>query len=560
MDGRLLFGGALAASIVIAIGCDGVIMDPRGEGGGGSGGSGGGTDPASEPLRCDADDLRPAEAPLRRLTPVEYENTVRDLFPGVTLPEVELVASGDVSGFDNNADGQVVSPLLIEQYQTAAASIGAAVSADRSWLPCDPAADEVACGREVATAVAEGAYRRPLTAEERARIESFFDSSRATFGFDDALAMVVEGILQSPTFLYRPEVGTGAEAPEGLIALGPWEIASRLSYLLWQTAPDEDLRAAAAAGELSTPAQLEAHARRMLDDPRAEPVVQRFFDEWLQLRELEHMEKNTELHPDYRPELAELFRQETHAFVREVFENENADFRELLTADWTMANAELAAFYGASGPAGEGFERVPLDGMQRAGLLTQAGFLAMNAKPEETSPTHRGMFVRAGLLCGDVPPPPPGVDPIAPDPDPSMTMRERLNEHRADPVCASCHDLMDPLGFGFEAFDAVGQWRDTEAGRPVDDSGELHDTDVDGEFDGAVDLAHRLADSDQVQGCMARQWFRYAHGRNEHDLEDNCSVDQLTEAFQGADLDIRELIVALTQTDAFLYTRVEDAE
>ena len=550
---------AVLLGLALCAACDGVIADPSAEGAG-PGGDGDGPGRRTEPVSCDTP--QPGRSPLRRLTRYELDNTLRDLLGDDTRPAARLMTEELGAGFSNNADVRTVSTLHAEQYLTLAEDVSQRATEDMvGLLGCDPAVDgEGPCALSWFQEFSERAWRRPLTSEEGDRFVELFDAAAPRWGFRTAIELVLQVLLQSPHFLYRVELAPADAAPGEVVRIDGYQAATRLSYLLWATMPDDVLWAAAEAGELESPENVAAHARRMLDDPRAEPVIQRFFDEWLQLRELEHMEKNTELHPDYRPELAELFRQETHAFVREVFENENADLRELLTADWTMANAELAAFYGASGPAGEGFGRVALDGSQRAGLLTQAAFLAMNAKPEETSPTHRGMFVRAGLLCGDVPPPPPGVDPIAPDPDPSMTMRERLNEHRADPVCASCHDLMDPLGFGFEAFDAVGQWRDTEAGRPVDDSGELHDTDVDGEFDGAVDLAHRLAESDQVQGCMARQWFRYAHGRNEHDLEDNCSVDQLTEAFQGADLDIRELIVALTQTDAFLYRRVEDAE
>ena len=555
---KLPLPGLIAMAMVVA-GCNGTIADPAAEGAGPGGGRGPGGGPG-EPLLCD-EGPHPGRSPLRRMTRIELDNTLADLLGDDTGPAHRLLQEELGSGFSNNAEVRTVSELVAEQYLAVAEDVARRASADLpTLLGCDPATGEDACVASFIDGFGARAWRRPLSADEQTRLMTVFTSSRDQWGTRVAVELVLEVMLQSPHFLYRVELPPPAAAPGEVVRLDGYQVASRLSYMLWSTMPDDALFAAAEAGELDTDAGVAEHARRMLNDPRADTVMIRFFDEWLQLRELEGLAKDADTFPDWRPEIADLFREETHAFIREVWENESASLETLLTADFTMLNAELAEFYGVSGPAGAEYVRVPIDPTQRAGLLTHGSFLAGHSKVHESSPIHRGMFVRAGLLCGDVPPPPPGIDPIAPDPDPTLTLRERLEEHRSDPVCASCHALLDPLGFGFENFDSTGRWRDEEAGRPVDASGFIEDTDVDGEFVGAVELAHRLAGSEQVSDCMVRQWFRYGYGRTESIRDDTCSLDQLERAFDGSDGDLRELVVALTQSDAFLYRAVDDTE
>jgi len=219
-----------------------------------------------------------------------------------------------------------------------------------------------------------------------------------------------------------------------------------------------------------------------------------------------------------------------------------------------MMNADVAAFYGVSGgPTGNGFVHVDLDPTERAGLLTQPSILAVTSHADETSPVLRGKFVRERLLCEPIAPPPPNVNVTPPSVDPGDTTRQRFSQHETDPYCASCHHLMDPIGFGFEHYDPLGLWRDTDQGQPVDASGQISGSkDADGTFDGAVSLAQRLATSDEVRACVVSQWFTYAHGRPAA-AADTCSTGQLEAAFAAAHYDIKALLVALTQTDAFLY-------
>lgn len=545
---------AAATTALLVGGCDGLIHDPTGGAPSAGGGDADRIDHSAEPLACAAEDLRPAEAPLRRLTPIEYRNTVRDLFPAVALPRVELVAGAEVQGYDNNAAGQVVSPLLVEQYQVAAAAIGAAVAADGSWLPCDPAADEVACGRVVAASLAERAYRRPLDEVERTRAVTFFDAARSSFGFSEAIAMLVEGLLQSPAFLYRPEVGVDAGAPAGLVRLGPYEIASRLSYALWHSMPDDALLAAAAADELGTTEEIEAQARRMLADPRAAAVVADFHRQWLDLGAIEELQLSPERYPELTPSLRDALRDATQLFLERTF-FEGGSYRDLLTATHAYANDELAALYGIPAPGSDELVRVELDPAERAGILTQPGLLASTSHGLGHSPILRGVMVLDAFLCMPPPPPPPDVDAAIDDEDTGgevRTTRERIELTHGTAECASCHDAIDGAGFSFERYDALGRFRTHENGVPVDPTGAFAGTrDVDGEVADAIELAQRLADSAQAEECFATHWFRHAMGRTER-AADRCQIQALAAAMrEGGDL--RELLVALVTSPSFRF-------
>jgi hypothetical protein len=343
-----------------------------------------------------------------------------------------------------------------------------------------------------------------------------------------------------------------------VVPLTSYEIASRLSYLLWNTMPDPALFAAADADELRTPAQIEAQARRMIKAPRAREAVKNFHRQWLGLDDIipkiAANGKDFDIYPDYRAKYLPLWQTEAEAFFDYAIFEEDASVETLFTASYSMMNKELADFYGVSGPTGDEFVRVELDPGKYAGFLTQAGLLALHASPDRSSPIHRGVFVRETLLCQS-PPPPPDIVPEAPNVDESQTTREQFTEHSEDPLCSGCHRLMDPLGFGFEHFDGIGRYRDNEWGLPIDASGELISTDVDGPYNGAVELAHALASSEQVKNCVATQWFRFGYGRVETEA-DTCSMDVIREAFAAANYDIKELIIALTKTEAFRYRHV----
>jgi hypothetical protein len=514
----------------------------------------------AEVLNCDA--IEPGDAPIRRMTRAEYNNTVRDLLGDDSRPASSFVPEEEALGFNNQATSLGVTQLLAEQMMNAAEAISAKAVSDLSALMpyCDPAtAGEDACATMFIDRFGKRAFRRPVTPDEAARFFQLFAWGRATYDFASGLGLVIQAMLQSPHFLYRVEMGMPDPVEADVVPLGPYEIASRLSYLIWNSMPDDDLFAAADAGELATKDQIAAQARRMLEHPRARQAVANFHSQWLKLTHIETVAKAQATYPLYHDGLRSLWKQETEAFLEHVVFDGEGDVATLLSAPYSMMNAELAAFYGvANPPSGEAFERVDLDPNERAGLLTQASLLAVNAKPNQSSPVHRGKFVREMLLCQLLPPPPNNVEIKPPEVKPGVTTRERFKEHSANPECASCHVLMDPIGFGFENYDGIGLWRDKDQGLPVDAGGALFATkDIDGTFNGAVELAKRLAESAEVRQCVATQWFRFGYGRAEGKT-DACAMAEIQGAFAASGDNIKELLVGLTQTEAFLYRHKPD--
>jgi hypothetical protein len=292
-----------------------------------------------------------------------------------------------------------------------------------------------------------------------------------------------------------------------VVPLDNWEMAARLSYFLWRSMPDAELFRAAAAGELTEPANVAAQARQMLGDPRVADTVWSFHEQWLGVKHAAQVEKDSTAFADFTPQIASLMYDETRAFVDYVIWQSDARLPTLLSSNTTFRNAALSAFYGDSNVLGSALEPVSLT--ERPGILAQGSFLATHAKPTETHPIERGLFVREKLFCQTPPPPPDDVNTDLPPLQPGLTTRERLEQHRADPACAGCHTLFDPIGLGLENYDATGRWRDTDNGDTIDASGTLSGTDVDGDFVGPVELANRLTQSAQVSDCVMRQWFRF---------------------------------------------------
>jgi len=499
--------------------------------------------------RCD-----PGRSPLRRLNRAEYKSTIGDL---LHLPaDVADTFPPDEAGlgFTNNADSLVVTGLLAEAYMTAAESLAAAAVKNLSaLLPCDPAAGgEDPCAEQFIADFGLHAFRRPLTDAEKTRFFDLYQAGKTGETYADGISLVIEALLQSPHFLYRVERGTSTTSSPGVARLGQYEMASRLSYFFWGSMPDDALLDAARDGLLSTPAQIEAEVRRMLDDQRARRAVADFHREWLSTTGVVGTQKDANLFPEWTPDLRANLANELTTFVDQVFWTDGR-VETFFTAPYSFVNADLAKFYGLSPPSGTGFVKIDLDPAQRAGVLTQSALLALHAKPNQTSPVHRGKFVREQFLCQELPPPPANLVIVPPDLDPSLTTRERFAAHSADPSCAQCHRLMDPVGLGFEHYDPLGRWRDKEGTLEIDASGEVVGTNtaLDGTFDGAVELAQKLASSATVRECMVKQWFRYANGRAETSA-DACTLQQLSEDFD-ADHDLRELRVKIALSDAFRF-------
>lgn len=537
----VVVGGAIVAACQGTIGGDEPKPPAEGEGEGEK-------NKATTPV-CTGE-ISPGPSPLRRLTNREFDNTVRDLLGDATAPGRDFAEAGEALGFDNNADILNVTDLLAEQYMHAAEGLAERATADLPrFVGCDAAKDD--CVRAFVERFGQRAFRRPLTAQELDRLVAFNGANRAVTDTRTAVQMTVQAMLQSPHFLYRVELGVPS-AGAAWVPLTDWEMASRLSYLVWGSMPDEQLFAAAGAGKLRTKEQVLAQAERMLADPKARDMIVDFHDQWLRLRDIDTLDKNTTVYPSYRPELRPLWRRETEEFVTRTVLDENGSFATLLTANHTYLNGELAAFYGVGGPTGDAWTKVPLDPKRSTGFLTHAGHLAALSKPNQSSPVHRGKFVREQILCQQLPPPPPNVDVTPPELDPTLTTRQRFAEHSKNAACKGCHHLMDPMGLGFEHYDGVGKWRDDEGGLAIDDSGRVEDADLaDPAFQGAPALAAKLAASTQVQHCVTSQWFRYAFGRAETDA-DACALQTVRDRFAATGGNVKALILALTQTDTFM--------
>ena len=507
---------------------------------------------------------QPGPSFIRRVNRLEYNNTVRDLLGDTTHPADTFPAEERRLGFDNNADALSVSPVLAEQYMLAAESLAAA-AVDAHWatlVPCAPgttgAAAVDACGRDFIAGFGKRAYRRPLDADDLAPLTAVFDAGKAT-DLKTGIRLVIATALQSPRFLYRVELGAAPRAGATVVKLDDWEMAARLSYLLWHSAPDDMLFAAAEAGRLTAAADVAAQVRRMVADPRARGVVADFNAQWLRVDEIDGVEKVATAFPKYSPAIAGLMQQETSTFLDYVTWDGAGDLATILTAPFTFANATLAQYYGFAGVSGDAFVKTPLGAAtHRAGVLSQGGLLSLLGKADQTSPVHRGKFVREQLLCMQLPPPPANITIKPPELSTTLTTRQRFTQHSIDPACTGCHHLMDPIGLGFEDFDGAGVFRASENGQPIDDSGEVQDSDVTGPFHGVGELAAKLSSSAQVRSCVATKWFRYGYGRGET-AADACSLESLNIQFAAGGFKILDLLIGLTQTDAFLYRQVTPA-
>lgn len=448
--------------------------------------------------------------------------------------------------YDNQAAAGVVTANHLEAYLTAAASLAEAARSQLDRLvPCDRT--DPACVRDTLGDLASRAWRRPLEEGERDALVALAEGQA---GVDDGLQLALEAILTSPHFLYRTELGEvqGDEA-----VLTDHELAAAMSYFLWGTAPDDALRAAADRGELSQPSHRAEHARRMLDDPRARDTFATFTTQWLGVERVLTTDKSPALYPDFTASVRRAALDETRRFATHVAFDSSGTWDELLTSTTHFVDGALAPLYGLEAPAGEGLVAVQGDG-RRPGVLGQVSVMAATAHSDQTSPVRRGLFVRERLLCDTFGAPPPEAGGV-PDVDPDATTRERFDQHSADPVCASCHRYIDPVGYGFEHLDAVGAWRDTESGRPIDATGSLLDVERDGGGPGAFTdlsgLAAHLVASERGPACFTRELYRFATGFEA--VEDDCALQALTERFARSGHDIRDLMVAIVSSDTFAH-------
>jgi Protein of unknown function (DUF1592)/Protein of unknown function (DUF1588)/Protein of unknown function (DUF1587)/Protein of unknown function (DUF1595)/Protein of unknown function (DUF1585) len=543
----------LGPSLAIAS-CVGSIGDGAGSGGAGSGLGASSAGPGTSTTQAVCTTLSPGAAPLRRLTQPEYNNTVRDLLADTSNPASAFPPDQRQGDFSNTAVALTVSPLLAQSYQTAAETLATTAIGHLSTIvACDAAAmGGDACAAQFVATFGKRAFRRPLTQDEQAGLLALYQTNRSGADYNNGIQSVIEAVLQSAPFLYRPEFGATGLAQGAVVPLTSYEMASRLSYFLWGSMPDDALFAAADADALTTADEVAAQATRMLADAKAHPAISQFFSEWMGVDEIASAPKDPTAYAAYTPQVESAMLQETLAFADWAIWQSDAKLATLLTAPIAFVNQSLAPLYGLSGITGDTVQRVAVDPTERAGLITQAGVMAVLGKPDRSSPVLRGKFIREKLFCQTVSPPPQNIVITPPAIMSGVSTREMFLMHATVEPCKGCHSLMDPIGFGFENYDGIGSWRTTDQGQAVDASGSLAGTDVDGTFTGAVDLAHKLAGSAEVRDCVATEWFRYAMGRGES-TDDACSLSSLRQAFSASQADVRKLLIAVTQTTTFRY-------
>jgi hypothetical protein len=536
--------GALALAAALGVGCasDAGKNPPAG-----------GQKP--DDLSCPSEPLAPA--PLRRLTRFEYQNAISDVL-GTDIAVEDLFPKDEVAlGFDNQSGTLGTTDLHVEGYLDVATGIAEALAADPARVSAISgcAGESAECLRALADALGKRLLRRPLSpAELDLYLEGVGDLGTPE-GLNEGVVRTVATLLQSPEFLYRFERTSAEDAGGAAPLASPWVLASRLSFLMWGSVPDQSLLDAAGANALATPADVEREARRLLADNRARRGLLHFYLQWLELSDFSMVEKDRVLLSRWDDELRDELGRETTRFLEAILWEDDARFETLMTAPYTFANAVLSDFYELPIENPDATELTKKDfapGVPRAGLLTHGSILSTQAKANQTDPIHRGKFLRTQFFCTEPPPPPPDLVVSPPVLDPRKTTRERFADHRADDSCAGCHELLDPAGLVFEHYDAIGRYRDTENGAPIDATGYLADTDVTGTIDGVPELADRLAESGEVRRCVIKQWFRYTFGRGETE-SDACTLDKLEQVFVSTRGDLNELIVALTQTDPFLH-------
>jgi hypothetical protein len=553
----------LAGCSIVAIGCTGIIgdsfeesdpSDPNaspGESSGNSAAQGGGA-----AMSCTGA-LDPGNVTLHRLNNTEYDNTVRDLFGDTSQPARAFPPDNVAKGFDNDASVLSMSPLLAEKYSNSAKTLVDTLltPAKKSQvITCDPATGGDACVQKILADFARKAWRFPPAAADVTRLVALAKSAVAMGGaIDEGIRVALRAILLSPKFLFRVETDPtpGLATPH---PLGGYELASRLSYFLWSSAPDADLLTKAEQNQLGTKDAVTAEVKRMLTDPKAAALTDNFAGQWMGLRTMDTVLPDAKTFPEFAadPALRADMKAEGAMFFKS-FLTENRNALELLTSTTTYLNNRLAKWYGLPSPGSDTLKLSPA-GSQRIGLLMQGSWLTVTSKVTRTFPTRRGAWVLGEIFCEEPPPPPPMVPPLAEKTATgSQSVRDRLLQHASNPCAAACHTLTDPIGLAFENFDAVGRFRTTDAGFTVDPSGKLKDGTT---FRDAKELAGILANDARYPRCLTSKVFAYAIGRTPQD-SDTCSIDKLSGDFAEQGYHMLDLLTSVATSDAFTMRRGE---
>jgi hypothetical protein len=488
---------------------------------------------------------------MRRLTTSQFHNSIEDIFGAAALPTRQLEVDERSQLFLSIGAANVgTSPRGVEQYHDAALEIAEKVLAQRTALPvlgsCRPTSGNDPCIAQVVEAVGERLFRRPLSEAEVARYVGVARAGGDEFG-ELGLRHALAGLLQSPHFLYVSEAENRLPGANGALTYTSQENASRLSYLLWDSTPDELLLQKARAGQLEAPEALQAEARRMLAAPRGRGLLPRLLGEFWNVTKLTASSKSAEVYPAFNEALLTAYNQEFQLVLEDL--SGSGDLRDVFTGRTSFVSEALAPIYGNLA-RGASYARTPLDDT-RTGLLTSGAVLAANSPSTRSSPTYRGVFALERLLCGEAPPPPGDVDLTVVDanPNPNLSVRERLEQHRTNPACAACHGLFDPLGMTFENYDGMGRYRVIEDnGAGIDTSGELEGAPISGVFE----LAAKLAEDPRATRCLARGLHSFALARGEANGEKGA-IDALADRLKASNFSFAELVAALVASPSYTH-------
>jgi hypothetical protein len=543
-------------SFVFLMGCTGILDGESGRPGGagasvgnvaGSGNSGVGGGGATGPT-VPPDCSSPSAAPLHALllTPHQYEHAVEDILKVAGAPAKDF-GGGVAARLDE---------IEVERRANAAAAVAAeAVKTASNWAPClPPAVDAASCEAQLIDQVGSAAFRRPLTDAEKAGLKTLFDAGITEKDFATGLEWLLTGLLQSPDFLYQLVKPSPGEKAGQVVALGPYELASRLAFFVWDGIPDQALLESARSGTLGNVEQLDVELERMFADPRFKRGLAGFYSSWLRLEGFREVARDD---PGLTTDVSSALQQSLLMSATELYSAASPNISGLLSGDSYYLNAPLRSFYGVGGGDAT-FAPTTLPNQGRHGILTHPALMTLLARPKESNPIARGLFLQRTVLCNEIPPPPDGISipPLAPVMEGQPT-RKRLEQHTQNALCAGCHTHIDPPGFAFESYDEVGRYRTMDAGLPVDTSGVMADgTDLGGPFANGQELLARIASSLSVKECFAEHYLAYALAR---DLatEDACSASQITNTF-GQTGDLKQLVALVARSDAFRLRATED--
>ncbi len=544
---------ASATAALFALSCSALVDEnssgASGTAGGGSTAGAGGTVP-EQPVTC----LHALTRRVRRLSAREYLNVLTDLLgeSAATAARALLPFEPRLAGFDNQDGGLLVSAAYQEALFNIAEKVAGA--ADPATLaPCAAGADAAGCLSAFAQSFARRAYGRAPTADESMRLLA---AGATGPDYATSVRLVIEAVLQSPNTVYATELGPVDSGKAGAeVTLAPHEIATQLSLVLTAARPDEALLAAVDAGQLGTPDELRAQLTRLLATPRAREQLRHFIDGWLDIGPVADAPKDATTFPEYTPALAAAMQQELDQFIDAKVAGGSGTLLSLLTDPSTNVPPALAPIYGAS------LTESGLDPARRKGILALPGLLAYHSADQHSGPIERGLFVKRQLFCQVLPPPPASViDRLARMPldthDKARTTRQKYEMHVNEQFCAGCHDQFDGIGFGLEEMDALGRYRTTENGLPVDSSGSLAGTDVDGTFNGVVQLTEKLAQSEQIKTCFTQHFFRFAASRPPT-ADEQCVLDSWAKTFSAGGTHIEDLLLSWL-TDPRFVVRKED--